>query len=168
MKNDTFSQNNRKAANISAPPTIALSDAIQRAAAWRNLVSSLPSANTKSTNDNDPGNIGLVPQQLIFRAINIRIDDLLWLITEHPDASSVRIYMSLPEADSPHQICGMLVPVDGQNKDMLTLASDEDVTKEQMMTEAANSTVYDFTQPCPTVCNPSSPLFNGGNSPEPY
>ncbi len=163
------SESDRNIIAIDAPPTIPLSEAIQRASAWRDLVSSLPSSASKSIgNGESPIDPGLVPPQLIFRAINIRMDDIQWLIAQHPDASSIRIYMSLPDADSPYQICGMLVPVDAQNKDMLTVASDESVSREEMMNSAATSTIYDFTQPCPSMCNPQSPLFNADNSPEPY
>jgi hypothetical protein len=80
----------------------------------------------------------------------------------------VRLYMSLPDADSPYQICGMLVPVDAQNQDMLTLASDGTISRDDMMNSTAASTVYDFTQPCPTTCNAQSPLYNADNSPDPY
>jgi len=151
------------------PPTIPLSVAIDRATSWRKMITSLP-AESKLPQTNAAGDsVGpLIPAQLIFRAININMRDIDLLKQEHPDASSVRLYMSIPDPDFPLQICGMLVPVDAQNNDMLTRSSDANISREDMLQNEAYSTVYDFTQPCPTLCNTTSPLFDSLNSVEPY
>jgi len=157
--------------NIAAatPPTIPLSVAIERAASWRKMITSLPdeSKQQQASVVCDPVE-PLIPPQLIFRAININMRDIDLLKQEHPDASAVRLYMSIPDPDFPLQICGMLVPVDAQNNDMLTRSSDAAISVEEMLNNEAYSTIYDFTQPCPTLCNTTSPLFDSLNSVEPY
>ena len=151
------------------PPTIPLSVAIERATSWRKMITSLPEESKLPQTIPACDSVGpLIPSQLIFRAININMRDIDLLKQEHPDASSVRLYMSIPDPDFPFQICGMLVPVDAQNNDMLTRSSDANTSKEEMLKNKAYSTVYDFTQPCPTLCNTMSPLFDSLNSVEPY
>ncbi|RAJ29248.1 hypothetical protein [Pedobacter cryoconitis] len=151
------------------PPTIPLSVAIARASSWRKMITSLPEeSKLPYTNAACDSVAPLIPSQLIFRAININMRDIDLLKQEHPDASSVRLYMSIPDPDFPFQICGMLVPVDAQNNDMLTRSGDANTSKEDMLNNEAYSTVYDFTQPCPTLCNTTSPLFDELNSVEPY
>lgn len=151
------------------PPTIPLSVAIERATSWRKMITSLPEESKLPQTNAACDSVGpLIPSQLIFRAININMRDIDLLKQEHPDASSVRLYMSIPDPDFPFQICGMLVPVDAQNNDMLTRPGDANTTKEEMLKNKQYSTVYDFTQPCPTLCNTMSPLFDSLNSVEPY
>lgn len=158
--------------NITAdvPPTIPLSVAIARADSWRKMITSLPEGANKLpyTNAACDSVAPLIPSQLIFRAININMRDIDLLKQEHPEATSVRLYMSIPDPDFPFQICGMLVPVDAQNNDLLTRVSDANTSKEDMLNKEIYSTVYDFTQPCPTLCNTESPLFDSFNSVEPY
>jgi len=147
-------------------PTISLSEAIKRTTNWRNLVLNLLGSTVQKTaNKSDPQ--PLLNQQ-IFRAINIQMDDIDWLRAQHPDAKAIRLYLSLPDANHPYQITGMLVPVDGQNTDLLTDVSDENMSTEDIMNSLDDSTIYDFTQPCPSVCNVSSPLFSDTNSVLPY
>jgi hypothetical protein len=147
-----------------APPTISLGEAIKRAEYWRKQVSSLPSGNTVSGVIDPP----LIPLQLIFRAININMSDIDWLREQHPKTNSIRLYLSVPNPDFPLQICGMLVPVDAQNQDMLTHDIPVGTTDEDILNSTTTSTIYDFTQPCPTMCNTQSPLFNSSNSVIPY
>jgi hypothetical protein len=173
MKNnnqrDQGKSNNNKSTVADNPPTIPLKVAIERAEAWRTLLSNLHDSPIAGTVQGSvSSHKRLIPSQLLFRAINIRMEDIDYLKMQHPDAHSIRLYMSIPDPDFPFQICGMLVPVDAQNKDMLTLASSENVTEAEMMNDATNSTVYDFTQPCPSMCNTSSPLFDGNVSVIPY
>jgi len=167
MKTTDQTSSGQKNAVKLTQPTIPLSVAIQRAANWRKLVSAIPSGQSAAKGDGSL-NSPAIPQQLIFRAINISMADIDALRQQHPDASSIRLYLSLPVAEYQFQICGMLVPVDAQNKDLLTLASNENVTQDEMLNDASNSTVYDFTQPCPTMCDTGSALFNENNSADPY
>lgn len=147
-----------------APPTIPLGEAIKRAEAWRKQVSSLPSGNAASGLIDPP----LLPSQLIFRAININMSDIDFLKKQHPEAASMRLYLSIPDPNFPLQICGMLVPVDAQNQDMLTHDIPAGTADKDILDNAATSTIYDFTQPCPTMCNTQSPLFDNANSVIPY
>ena len=153
---------------FSKQPTIPVAEAISRAENWRNLVSNIPATSTpegpKTSNGLD------ISRQRIFRAINIRIADVQDLMEDHPDAKSIRLYLSLQDPDFPYQITGMLVPVDANNRDMLTKksVSDGTMSQEDILNNAASSTVYDFTQPCPSMCDTASPLFNSTNSLEKY
>ncbi|SEV91700.1 hypothetical protein SAMN05428988_0424 [Chitinophaga sp. YR573] len=143
------------------PPTIPLDEAIKRAATWRDQVSKLSSDDSRSETP-------LLPPQLIFRAININMSDIDWLKRQHPDAKSVRLYLSIPDPAFPLQICGMLVPVDAQNQDILTQNIDKNASMEEILKSVVTSTIYDFTQPCPTMCNTPSPLFSDTNNIDPY
>lgn len=151
------------------PPTIPLNVAIARASSWRNMITSIPDeSKLPYTNAACDSVAPLIPSQLIFRAININMRDIDLLKQEHPNASSVRLYMSIPDPDFPFQICGMLVPVDSQNNEMLTRAGDANTSRDDLLNKEEYSTVYDFTQPCPTLCSTMSPLFDSLNSVEPY
>ncbi|MGZ3765087.1 MAG: hypothetical protein ACXVB0_00165 [Mucilaginibacter sp.] len=145
-------------------PKIPLGEAITRAANWRSLVTNLPSGNNSVSND---GNYKLIPPQCIFRAININLEDIKQLRADHPNARSIRLYLSISDTNYPYRITGMLVPVDVNNTDMLTMPG-QGLTKEEILASSTASTIYDFTLPCPTVCDTQSPLFNGTNSPDPY
>jgi hypothetical protein len=142
-------------------PTIPLAEAISRADNWRNLVVQIPTTGAATTNNDFD-----VPKQRIFRAINININDVKDLITDQPNAKSIRLYLSLQDPDFPYQITGMLVPVDVNNRDMLTKKSVSQglMGEEDILISAADSTIYDFTQPCPALCDTKSPLFNSTNS----
>jgi hypothetical protein len=150
--------------SLSTKSTIPLAEAISRADNWRNLVVQIPAGNTSraviTNNDFD------VPKQRIFRAINININDVKDLIADHPQAKSIRLYLSLQDPDFPYQITGMLVPVDVNNRDMLTKKSVSQglMGEEEILSSATDSTIYDFTQPCPALCDTKSPLFNSTNS----
>lgn len=161
IENSNFGSHYKNRSLFIENTKISLEEAIQRAENWRNMVINLPAANS---NDN---NHKLVPPQCLFRAININFEDIDQLKTDHPNASSIRLYLSISDTNRPFRICGMLVPVDINNNDMLT-AAENDMSKEEIMTSASASTIYDFTLPCPTVCDTKSPLFNGTNSPDPY
>jgi hypothetical protein len=136
-----------------ARPTIPLVEAMARTEAWRAFVSSLPGEGT---------NTNLVSPEYLFRAIHIDMADIDWLRKEHPEAQCIRVYMSIPDPAFPSKICGLLVPVDNQNRDMLTTPADG------IFSFVSKSSIYDVTQPCPTVCDVQSPMFDALNSIEPY
>jgi len=152
--------------SINAAPTISLAEAIKRTKNWRNFVLKLLGASSEQKNM-QAASQPLLNQQ-IFRAINIQMDDINWLKAQHPEARAIRLYLSLPDPNHPYQITGILVPVDGQNTDLLTDVIDKNMSLEELMNSTESSTIYDFTQPCPSVCNVSSPLFNDSNSVLPY
>jgi hypothetical protein len=144
--------------SLSNKPRIPLAEAVSRAENWRNLVVKMPAGSTSNvlgaTNGTD------VSKQRIFRAININIADV----------KSIRLYLSLQDPAFPYQITGMLVPVDANNHDMLTKKSVSEglMNEGEIVNSASASTIYDFTQPCPALCDTSSPLFNSTNSLENY
>ena len=122
-------------------PIIDLNVAIKRAENWRGFLSSL------RDEDDNP----LVSPQYLFRAIHINMIDIEWLRAQHPEAQCFRIYMGIADLRYPGKISGMLVAVNNQNQDLVS---------EVMTGSAADSGVYDVTQPCPTVCDTQSPLFS--------
>lgn len=148
--------------SLSDKPRIPLAEAVSRAENWRNLVVNLPAESTSESID--------VSKQRIFRAININITDVKDLMEDHPQAKSIRLYLSLQDPDYPYQITGMLVPVDANNHDMLTKKSVSEglMSEGEIVNSASDSTIYDFTQPCPALCDTASPLFNSTNSLENY
>jgi hypothetical protein len=154
--------------SLSNKPRIPLAEAVSRAENWRNLVVKMPAESTSNvpgaTNGID------VSKQRIFRAININIADVKDLMQDHPQAKSIRLYLSLQDPAFPYQITGMLVPVDANNHDMLTKKSVSEglMNESEIVNSASDSTIYDFTQPCPALCDTSSPLFNSTNSLENY
>ncbi|MCX2486661.1 hypothetical protein [Pedobacter sp. MR2016-24] len=136
---------------------ITLREATKRAKAWRTLLSSIPSGNTDIAGNPIP----LIPAQRIFRSINVNMDDIDQLKKDHPEARSIRVYLSLPDPKYPYNICGMLVPVDQNNNDMLTTSIEGDtMTEDEILDSVSRSTIYDFTMPCPSMCDPNSQLFN--------
>jgi len=145
-----------KGSSILDRTRITLKEATKRAKAWRTLLSSIPSGNV----DIEGNSIPLIPAQRIFRSINVNMDDIDQLKKDHPEARSIRVYLSLPDPKYPYNICGMLVPVDGNNNDMLTTTFEGDTMSEEEISESiSRSTIYDFTQPCPNLCDPQSKLF---------
>jgi hypothetical protein len=147
---------------LSNKPRIPLDEAIARADNWRSLVVQLPGANASADFNTC---VGLdVPKQRIFRAININIADVKDLLADQPNAKSIRLYLSLQHPEFPYQITGMLVPVDSNNRDMLT----KKLSTDDIASSATASTIYDFTTPCPSLCDTQSPLYNSSNSVENY
>lgn len=156
-----------KELTLSNKPRIPLDEAIARADNWRSLVVQIPGANASADFNTC---VGLdVPKQRIFRAININIADVKDLLADQPKAKSIRLYLSLQDPEFPYQITGMLVPVDANNRDMLTKKlSDDNGDLSGVLSSAEASTIYDFTKPCPSICDTQSPLFNSSNSVENY
>lgn len=153
---------------VSNKPRIPLAEAMARATNWRNLVVNIPTGNTVQAAGVDKQLD--VPKQRIFRAINININDVKDLMEDHPHAKSIRLYLSLQDPDFPYQITGMLVPVDANNRDMLTQknVSAGLMDEHEILNSVSASSIYDFTQPCPSLCDTKSPLFNTTNSLDSY
>lgn len=105
-----------------------------------------------------------VPADRIPRAILIPIDDLLAIIKQYESVDDegnitnklrgVRAYFAVKASDEelPDDITALIVPVDLQGNDIVIApggaVGGEDETE-----------IYDFTKPCPTECDPNSPLF---------
>ncbi len=149
---------------LSNKPRIPLDEAMTRAENWRSMVVQLPGGNAAADFNTC---VGLdVPAQRIFRAININIADVKALLSDQPKAKSIRLYLSLQDPEFPYHITGMLVPVDANNRDMLT--KKVSVDDGDILGSATTSTIYDFTTPCPSLFDTHSPLYNSSNSVENY
>ncbi|SCC48757.1 hypothetical protein GA0116948_110127 [Chitinophaga costaii] len=144
------------------PPTIPVGEAMARAYQWRQLVQSI------YTGTADAATHTPVPSQCIFRAIHIDMDDIIFLREQHPDAKSIRVYLSIADPSLQLQITGMLVPVDYNNRDMIYTQTPDARPESALRQDASVSTVYDFTQPCPTLCDPQSLLFSEVNDATAY
>lgn len=128
-------------------PTIPLSEAIDRVTRFRDQL------------------INQVPDTNIPRAILIPIDDLLAIVEKYAtiDADGnitsslrgVRAYFAVKEGDQtlPDDVTALIVPVDKAGNDIITYPNTLQGTDD--------SEIYDFTKPCPDVCDPESPLFVG-------
>lgn len=128
-------------------PTIPLSEAIDRVTRFRDQL------------------INQVPDTNIPRAILIPIDDLLAIVEKYatidPDGNitsslrGVRAYFAVKEGDQalPDDVTALIVPVDKAGNDIITYPNTLQGTDD--------SEIYDFTKPCPDVCDPESPLFVG-------
>lgn len=128
-------------------PTIPLSEAIDRVTRFRDQL------------------INQVPDTNIPRAILIPIDDLLAIVQKYAaiDADGkittslrgVRAYFAVKESDQalPDDVTALIVPVDKAGNDIITY--------QNTLQGTDDSEIYDFTKPCPDVCDPESPLFVG-------
>jgi hypothetical protein len=88
-----------------------------------------------------------------LRGFYIPHDDLLEVRRNHPDARGVRAYFSILDQNTIASIHLYIVPVDERGKDILIPAKDNDG-------KYYESTVYDFTQPCPNQCDFESPYYD--------
>ena len=112
--------------------TIPLSEAIDITTNWRNFISKYE------------------PDGYI-RAFYIPIEDIMGLAKFHSEAVAVRAYLGLPKPGDVTDIKLALVPVDMKNNDILSVPS--------AITGEEQSSIYDFTSPCPQACDIQSPLF---------
>ena len=129
-------------------PTIPLNDAIARVTLFREKM--LKSA--------------AVPDSNIPRAILIPIDDLLAILMKYSSVDGegnvtsalkgVRTYFAIKATDQdlPDEVTGLVVAVDLEGNDLINTTSGVGDDEE-------GSEIYDFTKPCPTECDPESPLF---------
>jgi hypothetical protein len=124
---------NVKSQPLSQPNTIGREMAISMTSKWRNYLG-------KATGEN-------------FRGFLIPFADIQDLMEIHKEANimGVRGYMSLADENNLSSLRFILVPVDSNGKDMLDM---------QLEGDEVQSTIYDFTQPCPAFCDMSSPLYS--------
>jgi hypothetical protein len=128
-------------------PTVPLQEAVDRVTRFRNqLIEKVPEAN-------------------IPRAVFIPIADLMAIIhkfqalDEHGNImnslTGVRAYFAVKESDMdlPDDITALIVPVDLNDKDIVPHNNVDSEFDDD------DSDIYDFTQPCPSVCDTTSPLF---------
>jgi hypothetical protein len=92
------------------------------------------------------------------RAFNIPKIDLQEVLAED-GVASVRAYLGVKETVNPktkkitYEEKLMIVGVDKNNKDMISTVSSSDV-----LGDGEGDDIYDFTEPCPDLCDPNSPL----------
>jgi hypothetical protein len=94
------------------------------------------------------------PQPNYIRAFNIPMVDIQELAAGFPKCPSVRAYLCMAVAGDVTTLKIVLVPVDANNKDILT------VPVEISGAMIDQSSIYDFTSPCPQTCDIDSPLFS--------
>lgn len=120
--------------------TIPLSEAETLTTNWRSFIAPLvpPGAN-------------------YIRAFYIPIADIDNLADFH-NAIAVRAYLCLEVPNDPSTAKVVIVPVDEKGNDITSIpviipsgSSDQQVEEQ--------SAIYDFTQPCPQMCDYSSPLY---------
>ncbi len=104
--------------------------------------------------------VEVLPDSQIPRAILIPIEDLLEIVDRYRDPNDehkhkikgVRAYLSIKEDVSPvvkqNEVIALIVPVTHDGKDIIFDPVNDDETE-----------IYDFTGPCPSECDESSPLF---------
>jgi hypothetical protein len=99
-------------------------------------------------------------EKLVPKGFFIPFEDIKELANRYPNASGVRAYFTLPQPSfiAGEGISGILVPVeimpDGLYKDIiLTNTAKGEVGDEN------DTSIYDFTKPCPDCCDPSSELY---------
>ncbi len=93
------------------------------------------------------------------RAFNIPKIDLIEVLQED-GVEGIRAYIGVEKTkdkktgENTFEEKLMIVGVDANGKDMLTLSSDGDT----LTSDSGN--IYDFSRPCPTACDFSSPLMS--------
>ena len=134
-------------------PTIPLPEAVDRVKRFRTQFSAQAAAG-----------------QEIPRAVLIPIADILSIIDKfqfidddgnvRTEIKGVRAYFAIKESDMalPDDVTALIVPVDLKGNDIITTSKvkgpDDDGDGDD-----EDSDIYDFTKPCPTECDPESPLF---------
>jgi hypothetical protein len=127
--------------------TINLELAQIRVTRWLNAIAALPGYG------DDP--------QSIPRAIFIAFDDINELVKEYPEKElkGIRIYFGLAGEDNPgkatvNDIRGLIVPVFYADK----YRHHADLVKTDPK-DPNSTSIYDFTTPCPVVCDFQSELY---------
>lgn len=87
----------------------------------------------------------------VIRGFYIPIQDIVELGKMHQECEGVRGYFSLEEPEKFTSVKMILVPVDKNGHDILSKPAGDNGEEE--------STIYDFTQPCPHLCDTVSPLY---------
>jgi hypothetical protein len=107
---------------------------------------------------------GAMPEENIPRAVLIPIADILAIIDKFQftdkngetrnELQGVRAYFAIKEADEalPNDVTALIVPVDLKGNDIIN-------TGVSLGEDTEDTDIYDFTKPCPDVCDPESPLF---------
>jgi hypothetical protein len=118
------------------PDTISEDDAIRITTNWRNYMGK--------------GNPDFI------RAFEIPLDDItnLAALTERFGGAGVRAYIGLNVEGDPTSAKLAIVPIDANGNDVLKVP--EGFGQAAMVED---STIFDFTNPCPQACDLNSPLY---------
>ena len=99
----------------------------------------------------------------IPRAVLIPIDDLMAIVKKYTATNEngesfvtlqgVRAYFDIKFTDRelPDPVTALIVPVDLKGNDIIYTP--------QGLGDSEETEIYDFTKPCPSQCDPESPLF---------
>ncbi|MGF1923604.1 MAG: hypothetical protein ACQUHE_05455 [Bacteroidia bacterium] len=105
-----------------------------------------------------------IPESNIPRAILIPIEDLMSIIQKYTTVDDegnvrstlkgVRTYFAIKATDQdlPDEVTALVVAVDLKGNDLINTGSG-------LGDDEEGSEIYDFTAPCPDICDPSSPLY---------
>jgi hypothetical protein len=117
------------------PDTITEDDAIRITTNWRNFMG-------KGAPD-------------FIRAFEIPLDDLVnaAALTQKYGGTGVRAYIGLNEEGDPTSAKLAIVPISEKGQDILKVPELFQAAAEE------ESTIFDFTNPCPQACDLNSPLF---------
>lgn len=119
-------------------PPIPVEEAVRLTTNWRVFFANL----IKEEDPNSPK---------VFRGFTIPIQDLEQILDhydDYPNMTGIRVYIAKDcEQRNGGLVHLVVVPVDESGKDVTTLKD-------------GKSSVYDFTSPCPEVCDTSSKLYS--------
>ena len=115
------------------PDTISLTKGVALTTNWRNYIAALD------------------PNPNYIHAFNIPMEDINEL-AKFNNCPSVRAYLAMTVPGDVSTLKIILVPVDVNNKDITGIPSASDAS-------VTDSTIFDFTSPCPQTCDLNSPLF---------
>jgi hypothetical protein len=105
------------------------------------------------------------PESTIPRAILIPINDLMAIVEKYSsvdeagnitnELQGVRAYFAVKLTDEQldDDVTALIVAVDKNGKDIIP------TTDTGLGNPGDGSEIYDFTKPCPDVCDPESPLY---------
>ena len=148
-------------------PPIALEDAQKLTFNWRTYYAALlNSLKNEQNKKNEIVSAPIAPDDLeVFRGFNIPLKDLKNLVkiakkynkdrAKSEKINAVRAYFALGEVtpNGPGPVHVLLLPV-AKNKDKV-YPKGQDLFE----IEEGESAIYDFTTPCPDICDTESPLF---------
>ena len=87
------------------------------------------------------------------KAFNISKSDIDQLQLLIPEGGGCRAYLGIDYDTKPSSIKLVLVPVSADNRDILHIEGEHDDADDE-----GQSTIFDFTTPCPSQCAENSPL----------
>jgi len=117
--------------NTTFPDSITETEAITLTTNWRTYIS------------------GIDPNPQYIKAFNIPMQDIINL-SNFTKCPSVRAYLSMTSTTDVSTLKIILVPVDALGNDVLSVPGPLGTDQ---------SSIFDFTTPCPQTCDVNSPLF---------